>query len=273
MSSRINREIVARLPKGIGDAVDNVGLLRDKAKVDDNTIHATSTPSTNVQPIPQIDHGVDTDLPATPNEPASQQSHTDNRTDTPLSRTQRRIRWVAQVSEFWPLDSLANLKEEEIHAILDGDTTQSSKVLEGISSNTISPAPTLHTMPPLAVPSVPGRIFLVGSGPGHPSLLTVAASKILQSADLILSDKLVPETVLNTIPKCKRLLSKERVVTLILDLNTAVELRIARKFPGNADKAQEELMHIGLKAARQGKVVVRVKFSFIFVKFSYSSGH
>lgn len=38
-----------------------------------------------------------------------------------------------------------------------------------------------------------------------------------------------------------------------------VELRIARKFPGNADRAQEELMHAALEGAQRGKVVVRVR--------------
>ena len=42
------------------------------------------------------------------------------------------------------------------------------------------------------------------------------------------------------------------------DLASDIELRIARKFPGNADRAQDELMHAALEGARQGKVVVRV---------------
>jgi uroporphyrin-III C-methyltransferase len=68
-----------------------------------------------------------------------------------------------------------------------------------------------------------GRILLVGSGPGHPSLLTIATHTALtRLADLVLSDKLVLNAVLKLIPK-------------------HVPIRIARKISGNADGAQELL--------------------------------
>jgi len=85
-----------------------------------------------------------------------------------------------------------------------------------------------------------GKIFLVGAGPGSPSLLTLAAFTAIRQADLILSDKLVPEQVLSIIPK-------------------HIQVEIARKFPGNADTAQEELLHKGYNALVQGKNVVRLK--------------
>ena len=86
-----------------------------------------------------------------------------------------------------------------------------------------------------------GRVLLVGSGPGHPSLLTLAAHTALtREADLVLTDKLVPEGVLAIIPK-------------------HIEVRVARKFPGNAEAAQQEMMDMALKAAREGKTVVRVR--------------
>ena len=44
-----------------------------------------------------------------------------------------------------------------------------------------------------------------------------------------------------------------------VDIELDVELRVARKFPGNADRAQDELMNAALAAAQQGKVVVRVR--------------
>jgi uroporphyrin-III C-methyltransferase len=44
-------------------------------------------------------------------------------------------------------------------------------------------------------PSEP-RVFLVGAGPGNPELLTVKAHALLRSADLILHDDLVPQTIL-----------------------------------------------------------------------------
>jgi len=86
-----------------------------------------------------------------------------------------------------------------------------------------------------------GRILLVGSGPGHPSLLTIATHTALtQLADLVLSDKLVPDTILALIPK-------------------HVSVHIANKFPGNVESAQIEMMEAAVEAANKGLTVVRLK--------------
>lgn len=90
-------------------------------------------------------------------------------------------------------------------------------------------------------PQQRGRIFLLGSGPGSPALLTRAAHALLtQHATLILSDKLVPSEVLALIPK-------------------HIPLTIAKKFPGNAEGAQNELMDLAYEGALRGETVVRLK--------------
>lgn len=92
-----------------------------------------------------------------------------------------------------------------------------------------------------APPAKKGKIFLLGSGPGSPALLTMAAHSLLtKDATLILSDKLVPHEVLALIPK-------------------SIPLIIAKKFPGNAEGAQNELMDLALEGARKGETVVRLK--------------
>lgn len=215
LSSRITREIIARLPKGIGDAVDNVGLLRDKAKAEEQVQRtAASLPTpTSSNHVSQSLEDEGEILPSTPNEPVPQEpvgSSAHEPDETSHTRTQRRMRWVAQVSEYWPLESLASLDDEGIDGILSGIPNELPRAMMAENSkqifrDAIPSAPTLHNMPTI-VPQEPsnsthGRILLLGSGPGHPSLLTLATSYALRTADLVLSDKLVPEGVLRVIPQ------------------------------------------------------------------------
>merc|ERR1711964_524527 len=60
------------------------------------------------------------------------------------------------------------------------------------------------------------------------------------SADVILADKLVPSGVLDLIPR-------------------RTPVHIARKFPGNAELAQQELLSLGLAGLQAGKTVLRLK--------------
>ena len=49
-----------------------------------------------------------------------------------------------------------------------------------------------------------GTVYLVGSGPGDPDLLTVKAARLIETADVILHDKLPGPEILGRIPEAKR---------------------------------------------------------------------
>ena len=51
---------------------------------------------------------------------------------------------------------------------------------------------------------MPGTVYLVGSGPGDPELLTVKARRLLDEADVVLHDKLPGPEILESIPAEKR---------------------------------------------------------------------
>ncbi|KIY50989.1 uroporphyrin-III C-methyltransferase [Fistulina hepatica ATCC 64428] len=221
IAGRVKRDVVASLPRDIGVAVQMVGRMRKLAREADVSAEVAS---------------LDEDTVPSPNQPVAQ--HTS--AETAAERTKRRMNWVAQISEYWPISRLANLSEREM---LDVLASQLSSPMQ--QATDMNSPPSLHSLP---LRPAKGTIFLVGSGPGHPSLLTVATHTALtRFANVVLSDKasililtLVPSDVLALIPQ-------------------HVEVRIARKFPGNADNAQTELMEAAVEAANAGKTVVRLK--------------
>lgn len=337
LAGRIRRDIVSSLPRNVGDAVERVGEMRDlarretrveseqKAQGEPSIDYISARPRNKKKATTSVDGTAeeeDLSYDTTPlNSPVPQLSaHDANRHPPHLlqrassrlrlqqqndERRKRRMRWVAQISEYWPIEYLGGMKETQMHDALksfgeeEGDTdagqqdrgrsngssgetqhaTQTrsltprapvtnsgtTSLLRGRTrtptsdadpdSSTAAPRPrarsqhSLSIVPPPPPRASKGHIYLIGSGPGHPGLLTLLAHRLLTSPSthLILSDKLVPSPILRLIP-------------------STTPLIIAKKFPGNAEGAQSELISLALKAAlEEGKNVIRLKQGDPFV--------
>ncbi|PQE06193.1 uroporphyrin-III C-methyltransferase precorrin-2 dehydrogenase sirohydrochlorin ferrochelatase [Rutstroemia sp. NJR-2017a BBW] len=212
LSSRIRREIASSLPTNLGSACLRLGTIRRRIQEEDHLSHMALSGDLN-------------------NEEEIDQTATFNKLITGAdldAAKNRRMRWLSQICEYWPLRRLASITDSDVDSVLKSYAT--------------NPA----TSTPLDTSSLDSRaekkaqIILAGSGPGHPDLLTRATHKAILSADIILADKLVPSGVLDLIPR-------------------RTPVHIARKFPGNAELAQEELLSLGLAGLKAGKTVLRLK--------------
>ncbi|MGV9797108.1 uroporphyrinogen-III C-methyltransferase [Mycobacterium sp. NPDC003449] len=92
-----------------------------------------------------------------------------------------------------------------------------------------------------------GRVVLVGGGPGDPGLLTIAGMRALRAADVVVTDRLAPLSVL-------------------ADLDPGVEVIDVGKIPFGKATSQDDTNRLLIDLARAGKTVVRLKGgdSFLF---------
>ncbi|KAJ1911447.1 uroporphyrin-III C-methyltransferase [Mycoemilia scoparia] len=239
LANRIRRIVAGSLPKNTGVAVDKIGALRKRIRQSD--------------PDPKS--------------------------------SKRRMVWLSQLCEYWPIEELAKLGQNDYDELLDAylNNTDPTKVAVGsnapdtdskdnnkdnsigINPSASSSTSTLLHQPQQLQPGSPpspstangdifrkeqrkptGSITLVGAGLGDPDLLTIKAKKAIETADYIISDKLVPSPILNLVPP-------------------STELYIARKFPGMANAAQQDIIAKAISQLEKGKRVVRLKQGDPFV--------
>jgi len=84
------------------------------------------------------------------------------------------------------------------------------------------------------------KVYLVGAGPGDPELLTCKAWRVLQSADVVLHDDLVPEELLRVLPP------------------TAQAVNVGKRCRAKGI-SQAEINALMVQLAREGKIVARLK--------------
>ena len=85
-----------------------------------------------------------------------------------------------------------------------------------------------------------GTVYLVGAGPGDPDLLTVKALRLIQTADVILHDDLVPQAI------------------LALALPSAEIVNVGKRC-GTKTISQDEINALMIEHARELRSVVRLK--------------
>jgi uroporphyrinogen III methyltransferase / synthase len=91
-----------------------------------------------------------------------------------------------------------------------------------------------------------GIVFLVGAGPGDPGLMTRRSLELIESADAILYDRLIPPGALD-------------------GAREGAELRYVGKRPGEPALTQDAINDLMVDLARAGKRVVRLKGGDPFV--------
>jgi len=85
-----------------------------------------------------------------------------------------------------------------------------------------------------------GKVFLVGAGPGDPSLITLRAVELIKKADVVLYDRLVSKKIISMIPKKAKAVYVGRVV-------------------GDDYKHQDSTNDLMVKYAKTKRCIVRLK--------------
>jgi uroporphyrin-III C-methyltransferase/precorrin-2 dehydrogenase/sirohydrochlorin ferrochelatase len=126
-------------------------------------------------------------------------------------------------------------RKQQLHELASREAYERFRASSGFSAIGSGPDPN-----PKAESRKPGKVYLVGAGPGDPELLTLKALRLLGTADLVLHDDLVSAEVLELVSPNARVLS-------------------VGKRHGERHISQERINALLVEHAREGLTVVRLK--------------
>lgn len=136
------------------------------------------------------------------------------------------------------LTELGALRREVLATRPAGEARKA--LLHELAHRQICNSPLCTTRQLASTPTEPGKVYLVGAGPGDPDLLTVKAVRLIQSAHVILHDDLVTSAVLS------------------LAAPHAVIQNVGKRC-GKKNITQDEINALMVEHASAGRSVVRLK--------------
>ncbi|KAG0246578.1 tetrapyrrole methylase [Mortierella sp. GBAus27b] len=214
MANLVRRHIADHLPPRIGDAIDQVGILRSELR--------------KMAPGPEVGP--------------------------------KRMQWMSRVCDEWKVEDLAIMDAKMMQVILSGfsDNTVYSyqQVLEKLkieSDQSQSSSSNDSQQQPPQGQKTP-RLILVGAGPGDPELLTCKAARLIEEADLLVADRLIPMQVIDLAKGEVRIAPKKRT-PLPVESNPQESTASS----SGSDYVQDQLNEWCLQGLREGKTVVRLK--------------
>ncbi|KAG0019459.1 hypothetical protein BGZ82_000137 [Podila clonocystis] len=224
LANLVRRHIADHLPNRVGDAIEQVGKLRVKLR--------KMAPGPDVGP--------------------------------------KRMTWMSRVCEGWRMDELATLDEQSMGLVLEGFKDNKVFTFEEIQSkiqalaqeeaSVAAPELKIKDITLTEAPKKTGRLILVGAGPGDPELLTRKAARLLEEADLVVSDRLIPMEVVDLAKGEVRIAPKKRTVVATETTEIVVTSdSVSESSVASSDDIQEQLNDWCLQGLREGKTVVRLK--------------
>ena len=87
-----------------------------------------------------------------------------------------------------------------------------------------------------------GKIIFAGAGPGDPELISIKAMRALCLAEVVITDRLVSQAIINEYVK-----------------DTALLIHVGKQYGNKSSTPQAVINDLLIKYALQGKMVVRLK--------------